>query len=124
MLADNPAVATIPVRSLRAARRFYSTKLELPLIDERPGVLTYQTGGTRLFVYESASAGGNKATAATWAVKEIEAVVARLAERGVAFEHYVDLPDLTIQGDLHVGGDMKVAWAKDPDGNILSFVSD
>ena len=45
-----------------------------------------------------------------------------LKSKGVAFEHY-DMPGLTLQGDVHVGGDMKVAWFKDPDGNILSVVS-
>jgi hypothetical protein len=33
------------------------------------------------------------------------------------------MPGLTLHGDVHVGGDMKVAWFKDPDGNILSLVS-
>jgi hypothetical protein len=45
-----------------------------------------------------------------------------LKAKGVSFEHY-DLPGLTVQGDLHVGQGIKVAWFKDPDGNILSLVS-
>ena len=52
----------------------------------------------------------------------IETEVEALKARGVTFEHY-DLPELTREGDLYVGGDMKVAWFKDPDGNILSLVS-
>ena len=40
----------------------------------------------------------------------------------MAFEHY-DLPGMTRQGDLHVAGDMKVAWFKDPDGNIHSLIN-
>jgi hypothetical protein len=40
----------------------------------------------------------------------------------VTFEHY-DLPNMTRQGDLHVAGAMKVAWFKDPDGNIFSLVT-
>ena len=38
------------------------------------------------------------------------------------FEHY-DLPDTRLEGDVHVSGDIKVAWFKDPDGNILSVVN-
>jgi len=47
-----------------------------------------------------------------------------LKSKGVAFEHY-DLPELKLQGDVHVaeGADMKVAWFKDPDGNIFSIVN-
>ena len=51
-------------------------------------------------------------------------MVRELKAKGVAFEHYDNLPGLTVQGDVHVGGDMKVAWFKDPDGNILSIVSE
>ena len=42
-----------------------------------------------------------------------------LKAKGVKFEHY-DLPGMKREGDVHVGGDMKVAWFKDPDGNTLS----
>ena len=43
-----------------------------------------------------------------------------LKGKGVRFEHY-DLPDTTREGDVHVSGDIRVAWFKDPDGNILSL---
>jgi len=39
---------------------------------------------------------------------------------GVTFEH-CDMPGMTRQGDVHSGGGMKVAWFKDPDGNILNI---
>ena len=33
------------------------------------------------------------------------------------------MPGMTRQGDVHIGGKMKVAWFKDPDGNILNIVN-
>jgi hypothetical protein len=48
--------------------------------------------------------------------------VRTLKGRGVKFEHY-DLPGMTRSGDIHIGGDMQVAWFKDPDGNILNIVN-
>ena len=57
----------------------------------------------------------------TWQVDDIEAEVADLRARGVAFEHY-DMPGMTLEGDIHAGEGMKVAWFKDPDGNILNIV--
>jgi hypothetical protein len=33
------------------------------------------------------------------------------------------MPNMTHKGDVHVAGDMKVAWFKDPDGNILNIVN-
>lgn len=59
----------------------------------------------------------------TWTVgDEIETVVKSLKSKGVTFEHYA-MPGLTIEGDIHVGQGMKVAWFKDPDGNILNLVN-
>jgi hypothetical protein len=74
-------------------------------------------------VYESQYAGTNKATAATWIVgADLEGLVRDLKAKGVTFEKY-DLPGTTRQGDVHVAGKTKVAWFKDPDGNILSIVN-
>ena len=50
----------------------------------------------------------------TWTVgDEIGRIVKALKDKGVAFEHY-DMPGMTLEGDIHVGYDMKVAWFKDP----------
>ena len=46
-----------------------------------------------------------------------------LAAKGVAFEHY-DLPHTTREGDVHVAGGIRIAWLKDPDGNILALSSE
>ena len=75
-----------------------------------------------ILLHESAHAGTNEATAATWAVDDVDGTVRDLKQKGVAFEHY-DLPDTRLQGDVHVSGSMKAAWFKDPDGNILALVS-
>ena len=124
MLANQEAVATIGVRSTKKAKEFYEGVLGLkPEGPERPGVLTYKSGASRVFVYESEFAGTNKATSATWTFgTDFEGEVEALKKKGVRFEHY-DLPNLTRKGDLHVSGDMKAAWFKDPDGNILALVS-
>jgi hypothetical protein len=41
----------------------------------------------------------------------------------VPFERY-DMPGAKLEGDVHVFDGMRVAWFKDPDGNIHSLVSD
>jgi hypothetical protein len=73
-------------------------------------------------VYRSRFAGTNKATALTWTVDDVEDVVRTLKGKGVKFEHY-DMPGMKHDGDVHVAGELKVAWFKDPDGNILSVVN-
>jgi len=124
MLGDKEAVATIAVKNVDAAKKFYEEKLRLKQEPTKePGVLAYKSGGTKVLVYQSNFAGTNKATAATWVVgkADVEREVQALKDRGVTFEHY-DMPGMTLKGDVHVAGDMKAAWFKDPDGNILALV--
>jgi catechol 2,3-dioxygenase-like lactoylglutathione lyase family enzyme len=125
MLGDKKAMATIAVRKIPAARTFYEGKLGLePTDTQESGVVGYKSGNSEVLVYESQYAGTNKATAATWVVgEELENIVRTLKGKGVAFEHY-DLPDTTRKDDIHVSGKTKVAWLKDPDGNILSLVNE
>jgi catechol 2,3-dioxygenase-like lactoylglutathione lyase family enzyme len=123
MLSDADAVATIAVKDLKVAKKFYEETLGLKPFDEQnPGGARYHSGKSTLFVYESQYAGTNQATSATWVVDDAEEVVRALKAKGVSFEHY-DLPGLTRQGDLHVAGSFKGAWFKDPDGNILHVLS-
>lgn len=74
-----------------------------------------------MLVYESSFAGTNQATVLTWALGEgFDAAVKTLQGKGVAFETY-DMPGAAHDGPVHVMGDMRVVWFKDPDGNILSL---
>ena len=121
MLKDMEPVATVAVRDLAVARKFYEGALGLTVEAENSEVLTCKAGQFTLFVYRSQFAGTNQATAVTWMTgNEIGAIAADLKSRGVVFEHY-DMPMLKLEGDLHVADGMKVAWFKDPDGNILSI---
>lgn len=120
MLADKAAMATIAVKDIGAARKLYGRMLGLKqsqnMGDE---VAVFKSGNSTIVVYESEFAGTNRATSATWGVgDELESIVKNLRDEGVAFEHY-DMPGLARQGDIHVSGDFKAAWFKDPDGNIL-----
>jgi catechol 2,3-dioxygenase-like lactoylglutathione lyase family enzyme len=122
MLADREAQATIAVKDLEAARKFYGETLGLkPTGPQDTEVQTYQSGNSKVLVYRSQFAGTNKATAATWGLgDEFEGAVQALKKKGVVFEHY-DLPGLTRKGDVHVSDKFKAAWFKDPDGNILNI---
>ncbi|HET6958453.1 MAG TPA: VOC family protein [Vicinamibacterales bacterium] len=122
MLSDNAAIATVAVKNLETAKRFYEGTLGLPKVMENDEVLAFKTGNSTLFVYRSQYAGTNKATAVTFVADEVDDLVRRLKGRGVTFEHY-DLPKMTRHGDIHVAGSMKTAWFKDPDGNIFSLVT-
>ena len=47
-------------------------------------------------------------------------MAASLRERGVVFEEY-DLPELKTENGIARIGDLRAAWARDPDGNIIAF---
>src|SRR6202165_4428947 len=122
MLGDYDALATIAVKSLTSARKFYEGKLGFKVVHtEGDQAVTYKSGNSQLLVYQSQFAGTNKATAATWMVKDVEGLVKELKVKGVSFEHY-NMPGVTMKGDVHVAGKLKNAWFKDPDGNILALV--
>jgi catechol 2,3-dioxygenase-like lactoylglutathione lyase family enzyme len=118
-------MATIAVRDLDAAREFYEGKLGFTLQHaEGSEAVTYRSGNATFLVYRSQHAGTNKATSATWNVsEEIGAVVGTLRDAGVPFEHY-DMPETRREGDIHLAGSLRVAWCKDPDGNILALVGE
>lgn len=124
MLGSKDAVANIAVKNLETAKRFYEGTLGLKPIDsEDDELVVYKSGNTALNVYRSQYAGTNKATAVTWSVgDDLEGVVRALKAKGVSFEHY-DMPGAKLEGDVHVFGDMKVVWFKDPDGNILNLIN-
>lgn len=124
MLADTEVLATIAVKNLDVAKAFYGGTLGFKETGPtgEPGVANYASGKSRFLVYESELAGTNQATAATWEVgSQVTQFAKDLRAKGVAFEHY-EFPGAKLEGDVHVMGDMKVAWCKDPDGNILAFV--
>jgi catechol 2,3-dioxygenase-like lactoylglutathione lyase family enzyme len=123
MVGDKDAVANVAVKNLDVARKFYEGTLGLKQAHVEGGeLIVYKSGNTVLNVYLSRFAGTNKATAVTWMVGDkIEEEVRALRGKGVNFEHY-EMPGLKLEGDIHVGGDMKVAWFKDPDGNIMNLV--
>jgi len=124
MLGNKDAVANIAVKNLDTAKKFYEDTLGLtPVGAEDQEVIVFNSGNSTVYVYQSQYAGTNKATAVTWVVgEEVEGIVQQLKVKGITFEHY-DMPGMTRDGDVHIAGDMKVAWFKDPDGNILNIIN-
>ena len=122
MLGDNEVMATIAVKNLKSARKFYEDKLGFKVVHtEGDQAVTFKSGKSQLLVYQSQFAGTNKATTATWMVKDVEGLVKELKTKGISFEHY-NMPGVTLKGDVHIAGPLKNVWFKDPDGNILALV--
>jgi catechol 2,3-dioxygenase-like lactoylglutathione lyase family enzyme len=119
MLKDIDSAAIVAVKDLERARSFYGETLGLTETQGDDNVAEFKTGTTAIVVYVSEFAGTNKANAVVWGVgEEIDAIVADLRGKGVSFEHYPEMGGDYRDG-LHVQGNFKMAWFKDPDGNIL-----
>jgi catechol 2,3-dioxygenase-like lactoylglutathione lyase family enzyme len=121
MLENANVQPMIPVKDMKGAQRFYEDTLGLKRVGgEADTAIVYRSGSTTMCVYRSEFAGTNKGTAALWEVDDVDQAVRELKAKGVTFEHYDDMPGLTREGDVHRAGEFRVAWWKDPAGNILS----
>ena len=118
-LATITPTPMLAVKDVARARRFYEDVLGFtPAANGLDDVLQYRAGELVFVVYPSQYAGTNRATALTWTVgDQLESAVEALKAKGVAFESY-ELPDTVREGDIHVSGEIRNAWFKDPDGNI------
>ena len=82
-------------------------------------VLGYLVGLTLLFVTDSIA--WSELVFPVWAlIVSLHILVAGLRGRGVAFEGY-DTPNLKTENGIASIGDIRAAWARDPDGNIIAF---
>jgi catechol 2,3-dioxygenase-like lactoylglutathione lyase family enzyme len=124
MLSDKDAAANIAVKNLETARQFYEDMLGRTQIGaEDQELIVFRSGNSTINFYQSHYAGTNSATAVTWVVGEnVEDVMQALKVKGVTFEHY-KMPDTTREGNVYIDGNMKIAWFKDTDDNILNIVS-
>jgi catechol 2,3-dioxygenase-like lactoylglutathione lyase family enzyme len=128
MLEESEVATRLPARDLNRARKFYSEKLGLDPIEERPGGLRYRSNNSFFVLFESAGEASGTHTQMGWEVADIKAIVAALKARGVVFEEY-DLSGLkTANGIAEIAGNYpskgvgeKGAWFKDSEGNLLGI---
>ena len=121
MLKAFPVYATAAATDLERARHWYEEKLGLVPEREDPGGVWYRfAADTWLYLYATPSAGTAMNTIAGWTVTDIEAVMAGLRERGLAFEEYDFGEARTVDG-LADFGIAKAAWFKDSEGNTYEL---
>ncbi len=125
MLQSSPMYAYLPAKDVARARTFYEQKLGFHPTAEKAGGVTYEFADhTGCFLYPTPNAGTSRASQAFWKVRDLEREVAELRARGVKFEEY-DLPGLEFRDGIAADGrGGKVAWFKDPEGNILALIQD
>ena len=102
------------------ARDFYSSVIGLRLVADEPFALVFDANGVMLRVQKVEGVKPVGYTTLGWSVVDITAAVQGLSAQGVAFERF---PGLS-HDDLGVWtfpSGARIAWFKDPDGNVLSL---
>jgi catechol 2,3-dioxygenase-like lactoylglutathione lyase family enzyme len=121
MLADSKAVAFVTVTDLDRARAFYEGVLGLKVLSQDVFAVMAQAGGVKLRISRAPVVVPAPYTVAGFDVEDIDAIVDGLASRGVVFERYPFFGDAQdARGVWSAPGGARVAWFKDPDGNLLS----
>jgi catechol 2,3-dioxygenase-like lactoylglutathione lyase family enzyme len=120
LLNSSKLVAFIATTDAARAKAFYGETLELPLVSEDPFAVVFNANGTmiRITPVRDIAIGGY--TVLGWQIADMDAAVAGLVARGVVFERFPGLPQ-DENGVWDAPGGTKVAWFKDPDGNLLSI---
>jgi catechol 2,3-dioxygenase-like lactoylglutathione lyase family enzyme len=120
MLGSNNIVAFVPITDGGKSREFYEGKLGLRFVSDDGFAVVFEANGIHLRAVKMKEVKPAQFTILGWEVKPIEKAVTSLRARGIHFEIF----GFFKQDELGVwtapSGD-KVAWFKDPDGNVLSI---
>ncbi|HEX3579559.1 MAG TPA: VOC family protein [Thermoanaerobaculia bacterium] len=120
MLGNTPIIAFVPTLDFEKARAFYVDVLGLRFVDDDGFAMVLEANGTMIRVAKVQSDfKPAQFTILGWQVSQIESVVAAMTAKGVVFERYGFFEQDPL-GIWAAPGGAKVAWFKDPDGNILS----
>lgn len=119
MLANSKVIGFVPTKDSAKARSFYEDKLGFRFVSDDPFAMVMRAGETMIRIAKAKDFTPAHFTVLGWEVSNIEEMVAWLQKRGVVFEKYPWVNDKETGIWTAPGGD-KVAWFKDPDGNVLS----
>ena len=120
MAGLNKVLTFVATRNPKAARVFYEQKLGLKFVADDGFALVFDIGGIMLRIATVKEFTPAQFTVLGFEVSAIEESVAELNAKGVSFERFPGLPQDKL-GIWNAPGGAKVAWFKDPDGNILSL---
>ena len=120
MLTDAPLIAFAATTDLDRSHAFYGGVLGLPHLETTGFANVYEAAGTSLRVTLVDHVAAAPYTVLGWTVGDIHAMITDLAGRGVAFERFDGL-EQDEAGVWTAPGGARIAWFRDPDGNVLSL---
>ena len=120
MLGDCDIVAFLATSDTTRARSFFVETLGLSFVSEDPYAIVFDANGVTLRVQKAKKVEPRPGTVLGWHVPDIEAAVREMGDAGIDFERYEGFGQDDL-GIMTFPGGPRVAWFKDPDGNLLSI---
>jgi catechol 2,3-dioxygenase-like lactoylglutathione lyase family enzyme len=119
MLADMNMMGFVLTKDYDMARAFYEGNLGFEFVSLDKFALVVQAGKSLIRIVKVPTFTPLQSTVLGWEVGDIETIVDWLTKRSVTFEKYPFVQDKE-RGIWSTPDGSKVAWFKDPDGNVLS----
>lgn len=123
MLGSAAVVAFVPSRSPKKSRSFYEDVLGLEFASDDQFAHVFDANGVMVRVVDVSTVDGFKPAPFTilgWSVDNIGKTVKGLQKKGVKFERFPGMEQDQF-GVWSSPSGAKIAWFKDPDGNVLSI---
>ncbi|HEY8833759.1 MAG TPA: VOC family protein [Gemmatimonadaceae bacterium] len=123
MLGSSDIVAFVPSRSPKKSRSFYEHTLGLGFVSDDQFANVFDANDVMVRVVDVSSVDGFTPfpfTILGWSVDNIEKTVKGLQKKGVTFERFQGM-DQDQLGIWTSPSGARIAWFKDPDGNLLSL---
>ena len=119
MLATEKLVAFGATTDGKRSARFYGSVLGLPVRSDDDFAIVFDANGVELRLQKVDRLTPHPFTALGWQVADVARVLERLSAAKVRPERYAWL-DQDAAGVWQAPSGARVAWFKDPDGNLLS----
>lgn len=122
MFTDSKTFSSFSSDNITAARHFYGHLLGLKIGDGMEGILRLELAGGDVIIYPKPNHTPATFTVLNFPVDNVEKAVEELTQKGVQMEIYKEGDLVTDEKGIFHGPGPKIAWFKDPAGNILSVV--
>ncbi|HEY4325315.1 MAG TPA: VOC family protein [Mucilaginibacter sp.] len=123
MFKDTKAVSSFSVNDLQKAKDFYGKTLGMEISEGTMGIITLHLGGGgQGWIYPKPNHEPATFTVLNFQVPDVEKAVDEFISKGIVFEQYGGEIKTNEKGIASGGGGPKIAWFKDPAGNILSVL--
>jgi catechol 2,3-dioxygenase-like lactoylglutathione lyase family enzyme len=121
LLNSYKLIAFVGTKDAKSAKEFYADRLGLRMLSNDGFALVFDAHGTMLRVTLVPKVMAAGYTVLGWEVPDISAAARELIRVGVKLERFPSMEQDELGVWTAPGGVARIAWFKDPDGNVLSI---